>query len=660
MSADRKIAESYAAGLGALNRGVRLDGWKLDPSFLPPLAVAVARARKAGEVKPPLKHVPYEDLSLAERSAVKALHEAIIEGSSNLYERYPRLMQTFTILEIEMRALRLTRARQQADAVLSCAVEVVESAQKEGVLRPCWEVDVQRPGLLLHRLPRGEGDAWSATRSWLGGAPRLGGRPWPTDDQERPLCFVAQLDLGEIARAGGPADLPSEGALAFFVGWRRVVVIPLPPGDLGPAAKTPADDGWRKVCEEIDVQLEGGAPRWPVGFFALPEAAQGRRGHDGRQKAIAARFRRPESPLSVSEALRGPEPPRWWRIAMRFVELLEEKGATLPRKLAQAQERLASAERKLANPEEPSEGAKHEASRRLAQEEIESLRRETLELGVWLEEAKLWVSGRDPWSEAPEEDWTRLEAFRLRLKSFAKLPGFKGWNAHEFVLGLLEDLPPEGAPEFDALPEEVRAALRLIRAPRPQWWRTGWFLLAEAQQAANRALDRKPPEGQEEIVASFRAFVAEIKAWTQDRDPGARMAPEDVERLAAFHRRGDEEFPSLLSWKYHLGEWEAATFYMQLSGDEAAWASLPERARKAFNEQHLIPQRIDHQMFGSFAAIQGHAADEHYDRFMLLQLAYDPLLRWSFGDAGVCQIWISPEALARRDWSQVKVSYEAH
>jgi hypothetical protein len=51
---------------------------------------------------------------------------------------------------------------------------------------------------------------------------KLGGQPemppdlaWPTDAQG-PLAFVAQLDLAEVAAAGGPDWLPKAGALFFF------------------------------------------------------------------------------------------------------------------------------------------------------------------------------------------------------------------------------------------------------------------------------------------------------------------------------------------------------------------------------------------------------------------------------------------------------------
>src|SRR5215831_7047912 len=74
------------------------------------------------------------------------------------------------------------------------------------------------PAVVLSRRPRHVGDDRARAKSWLGGAPRLGGKPWPRGEGGRPLHFMAQIDLGEIAAAGGSAELPSYGALAFFIG----------------------------------------------------------------------------------------------------------------------------------------------------------------------------------------------------------------------------------------------------------------------------------------------------------------------------------------------------------------------------------------------------------------------------------------------------------
>src|SRR6187401_3207231 len=98
------------------------------------------------------------------------------------------------------------------------------------------------PPLILSRQPRRPDGAWERATSWLGGKPRLGGRTWPRTSLDRPMHFLAQVDLGEIARRAGPSILPREGALAFFIGagpkqWEGTVLHVEAPG--APTAPPP-------------------------------------------------------------------------------------------------------------------------------------------------------------------------------------------------------------------------------------------------------------------------------------------------------------------------------------------------------------------------------------------------------------------------------------
>lgn len=67
----------------------------------------------------------------------------------------------------------------------------------------------------LLRLPLSRSAEWEAVTSWLGGRPRLGGRPWPRIGGT-PLHFLAQIDLAALARLRPGSGLPGTGALAVF------------------------------------------------------------------------------------------------------------------------------------------------------------------------------------------------------------------------------------------------------------------------------------------------------------------------------------------------------------------------------------------------------------------------------------------------------------
>jgi len=163
------------------------------------------------------------------------------------------------------------------------------------------------PTVLLSRRPRQTGVEWFGARSWLGGAPRLGATPWPTDKSGEPLHFTAQVDLAEVARATGGVPLPGKGSLAFFIG-REGAVIFVPEGQaktpVYPPAGTP---DLTKFGGSIDwpYDLEGRPlyPYWPVCFSVLdlPPAPEDPQDNDYDERVEAFRaaqnFKEPRAPV---------------------------------------------------------------------------------------------------------------------------------------------------------------------------------------------------------------------------------------------------------------------------------------------------------------------------------------------------------------------------
>jgi uncharacterized protein YwqG len=100
-------------------------------------------------------------------------------------------------------------------------------------------------------------------RSCLGGAPHIAGA-WPRFEG-RPLSVVAQLDLAEIAAAGGPDWLPRKGRLLFFYeldysGWG------MGPSDLGCFAVRHETGSATPEPPPEDLADEGRWPEYPVAF----------------------------------------------------------------------------------------------------------------------------------------------------------------------------------------------------------------------------------------------------------------------------------------------------------------------------------------------------------------------------------------------------------
>ena len=276
---------------------------------------------------------------------------------------------------------------------------------------------------------------------------------------------------------------------------------------------------------------------------------------------------------------------------------------------------------------------------------------------------------------------------------------------------MLKALPKAGDPAYASLPEPVRQTIDEKRAPRPQWWQSAIYYcnclrlagrlgiplaskhIRDALERDRQKLDALQPKsllaglrrslqgaskeapGIEARIAAnqaelaklgdqereFRRFVEEAGEWTKGRDPWELMPPADTEKLSQLMHRAEDEFrpfTGVYASRY-LAVPETTTLLTLASADEQAYATLPERARDFINQNCLLPPNVWHQMFGYPLNIQG-AADDNADKHLLLQLTYDDLMFWNFGDNGVYQFWMSPDDLEKRNWAAVSMTFECH
>ena len=142
------------------------------------------------------------------------------------------------------------------------------------------------------------------------------------------------------------------------------------------------------------------------------------------------------------------------------------------------------------------------------------------------------------------------------------------------------------------------------------------------------------------------------------------MPQEDVDRLAGAYKQTQDRtgFEKLAGWRmpHSFEAMEALTLRTLVAADDDAYATLPEDARRVINEGYLLPIDSCHQMFGVPADIQGNSEIEEDGNRLLLQLAYDDVMFWSFGDNGVYQFWIKRDDLVARNWDAVKLTFECH
>jgi hypothetical protein len=419
------------------------------------------------------------------------------------------------------------------------------------------------PTLTVSRRPRHAGTPWAGATSWFGGDPRMGSLPWPRSKKtRRPMTFVAQIDLSEIAATAGTTALPGEGALAFFVGGTEGgTVLEVAPAGARIPTSPPSDasvalaDNGEVLPYEADAVGDVRFPYWPVDLTAL----QIRDDADEEELAAAVRqrFARRQYFFSAREAYKAlgiTDKPCWWHSAQLYAKAL-----------------------------------------------LVALRSEPRILGY---------------------QHKHLEPMRAKV---AKLKG-TGVTA---LLGLM--------------PRAQREALK------------------KAQEELAKAEGRLAEL--ERLMPLFDAFVREVSDWVEGRNPWQPMARADSEQLEIYHKRGLTRFERFVRYGTpgRLDGFETATLLaLMTTADEKAHAALPQAMRALINEHYLLPTGPWHQMFGRGVDIQGNAAAENEGNLMLLQLVYDDMINWQFGDMGAFQFWIAPEDLRRRNWGAVRVTFECH
>jgi len=166
----------------------------------------------------------------------------------------------------------------------------------------------------------------------------------------------------------------------------------------------------------------------------------------------------------------------------------------------------------------------------------------------------------------------------------------------------------------------------------------------------------------ERAAPEFERFVREVAEWALGSDPWQPMAPGAEAQLRATFERGRKVFSEFTQFTtpHSLADLQTETLLALATAEDRAYATLPDAMRNLINSQYLLPTGSWHQMFGRGVEIQGNAAAENEGNVMLLQLVYDDLLHWRFGDMGAYQFWIPPDDLLRNNWAAVRVSFEAH
>lgn len=579
--------------------------------------------------------------------------------------------------------------------------------------------------LLLSRRPRHAGEDWFHASSWFGGAPRLGTAPWPSDKSGEPLHFAAQLDLAEIASKIGQTRLPATGSLAFFIGGEGAVVhVPegqnttpvFPPPGTPDLTKSGGSEDW-----PYDLNGRPLFPYWPVHLSRLDLPSPPSEDADDADEqvdafltaqaaAVEAHFPRRKYNLTPDLAFAGPAIPDWWQNAIHLSDKLarasrDGQGALNIWRARLAQSR-AGGDKDLV--------AKAEAAVAQLEAELAKLHEAQPRFKDFVAEVTAWTAGRDPWGLMSADELAQLEVYWKRNTEFPKLTGYHGiGEIDRLKADMLKALPAVGEPAYTALPAPVRDLVNAHRAPRPMWWHSAISYVASLEKAMRTGVPRASKSERDKIEAdrillaslrpsgalaslrrlvdgkgheiaeieariasneaklaerrpaevAFKNFVDEMSTRVAVRDPWQQMAQADIEWLKTALRHAQKEFGDFVRYiaPARIEDVEASTLRAMLTGEERAYASLPEGVQGLVNRAYLLPPNVWHQMFGRGLEIQGTSSAMREDgNIMLLQLTYDDLMAWSFGDNGAYQFWIAPRDLTDRNWSAAKLTFECH
>jgi hypothetical protein len=202
------------------------------------------------------------------------------------------------------------------------------------------------------------------------------------------------------------------------------------------------------------------------------------------------------------------------------------------------------------------------------------------------------------------------------------------------------------------------------------WWFGVQHLVAGLRNAvddAPRLIAMSAEAGDQAAVAErerqareLPTFVAALENLVAGRDPWVMLDDEELDIVRQALRALRNEFADLVCHHIPHSSDELADLCIRrmITGDDTALAALPDAMLAFINERYRLTSRDPHQMFGLAGVRQGNLYD-HLDDLLLLQMGYDDLNEWRFGDMGLWHFWISPDAVAAGRWDKATLTFES-
>lgn len=156
--------------------------------------------------------------------------------------------------------------------------------------------------------------------------------------------------------------------------------------------------------------------------------------------------------------------------------------------------------------------------------------------------------------------------------------------------------------------------------------------------------------------ASLPEMIAALESFMEGRSPWEPMSDEALDILRDLVPEAHERYGELVSGHVpgSLGQLATLCQRTMVTGDADALAALPNEALGRINREYRLPPDGRHQMFGPQPGSDNASGRD----LMLLQLAWDDMMEWRWGQQGTFRFWISAADAAEENWDAVRVTFE--
>lgn len=214
--------------------------------------------------------------------------------------------------------------------------------------------------------------------------------------------------------------------------------------------------------------------------------------------------------------------------------------------------------------------------------------------------------------------------------------------------------------------EKATARLSALEAGQPAPAGQGRFGDPEKEKANAESwinIGRKTLANAEANAGAVAAYVERVREAMPDIDPFRPVTGDEAAKLDAL--LGEACKPPLAdyaryllprSWRDYAGD----AVRLMACGPEEGFSRLPKPLRNVIFQSYRLPIRSSHLMFGIGDNVQDNPNFEIPEQRLVLQLTFDDMVDWSFGDNGVHQFWMPVTALKAGDFSKAEATFECH